>query len=107
MSQFKEDWANYPYDIVMELLRTGKLKGLDKISEKVIDENAGKLKDFQNKNGLDEINILDDKDGKEKTEALRHMVKPKEFTLYKTIETLRTALKVISKNEDQFKIGED
>ena len=107
MSQFKEDWANYPYDIVMELLRSGKLKGLDKITEKVIDENAGKLKDFQNKNGLDEINVLEDNDTKEKSEALRHMIKPKEFTLYKTIETLRTALKIISKNEEQFKIGED
>ena len=106
MSLFKEDWANYPFDIVMELLRTGRLKGLDRIAEKTIKENDAKVKEFQDKNDLNGIEDIHDNKTKEKLENIRHLVKPEEFTLYKTIETLRTALKIVSKEEKQFSENE-
>ena len=40
MSKFDEEWANYPIPIVLELIKAGRLKGVDEIAEAAEINNA-------------------------------------------------------------------
>ena len=42
MSKFKEPWAEYPLPMVLELLKAGRLEGIDEIASEV-QENAGQM----------------------------------------------------------------
>jgi PBSX family phage portal protein len=43
MSRFEEDWADYPIPIVLELIKAGRLKGVDNIAGEVANGNNNQL----------------------------------------------------------------
>jgi PBSX family phage portal protein len=43
MSRFEEAWADYPIPIVLELIKSGRLKDIDSISEEIVENNNSQL----------------------------------------------------------------
>jgi hypothetical protein len=43
MSRFDEKWADYPIPIIMELIKSGRLKDIDPIASEVVENNNSQL----------------------------------------------------------------